>query len=131
MTLRSNLSQGIHDRVINTAYNNLDKIGFDIYINPGQSKNTSIGNQYPDIIITDKGSDRAKWIIEVETLETITKNEALTQWYEYSKLGGIFYLLVPKNYRNIAELICVQNNIKARFGTYEFDKFNNIIISYE
>lgn len=131
MATRNPLSQNQHDRVIQTAYSNLDKKKHDVYVNLGQQKLTSVSGQYPDIIITEKNDNNVKWIIEVETEDSITQSEAAGQWLEYSKLGGTFYLLVPKSGRNLAEKICIQNSIKARFGTYFIDSFSNILISYE
>lgn len=132
MANRNNISQSLHDNVIQAAYNNLDKINYDVYINLGQQKNTAVNNQYPDIIITPHNSRNVRWIIEVETTDSVTQFEALSQWIEYSKLGGIFYLLVPTASRNLAEQICIQNNIKARFGTYQANVFNAVTqINYE
>lgn len=132
MANRFPLNQSEHDNVIQAAYNGLDKTNHDIYINPGQIKNTSVAGYYPDIIITNKGETTVKFIIEVETADSINKNE-VNQWQNYStKISGTFYLLVPYEYRNIAETLCRQNGIKARFGTYQKDSFNNIInIKYQ
>lgn len=129
MGSRNIAGQSLHDSVIQAAYNLLDKVGHDVYINPGQQKNTHINNSYPDIIITDKGSKTAKWIIEVETVDSINLNEA-RQWKTYSDLGGIFYLLVPEGSKPQADLLCQQQGIKARFGTYRIE-LARIVIHYE
>lgn len=121
--------QSIHDSVIQTAYNNLDKIKHDVYINPGTSKNTNVSGLFPDIIITNKGEKNVKFIIEVETQDSINQNE-VQQWTDYSKLGGQFYLLVPKSMKDTAELLCRQNNIKARVGIYYVEN-SKIIIKYD
>ncbi len=131
MASRNIITQPLHDQIIQIAYNNLDKINHDVFINPGQQHNTSVGNEYPDIIITNKNDNVVKFIIEVETSDSVNLSEALNQWIAYSKLGGTFYLLVPQDSRNLAELICVQNNIKARFGTYQLDQNRNMTIIYE
>lgn len=129
MGMRDIQGQSLHDNVIQAAYNNLDKLNHDIYTNPGQQKNTHINNNYPDIIITDKNSRAPKFIIEVETPDSINFNET-AQWRTYSTLGGLFYLLVPLNLKNQAELLCRQQSIRARFGTYRIEN-NRIVISYE
>ena len=121
--------QTLHDSVIQTAYNNLDKTKHDVYINPNAQKNTSVSGQYPDIIITESGVKVPKFIIEVETQDSINQNE-VPQWIDYSKLGGLFYLLVPKNMKDTAELLCRQNNIKARVGTY-ISENSKIVIKYD
>jgi len=131
MATRPTESQTLHDKIIQQAYDNLDKVGHDVYVNAGQQNNTNVGGEYPDIIITTKDDKAVKFIIEVETSDSINQSEAVTQWTKYSKLGGVFYLLLPKESRNLAEQICIQNNIKARYGTYSLDSQNNVQISYE
>lgn len=121
--------QSLHDNIIQIAFSNLDKINHDVYINPGEHKNTNVNGLYPDIIITNKGERNVKFIIEVETQDSINQNE-VSQWTDYSKLGGQFYLLVPKNMKDTAELLCRQNNIKARVGTYNLEN-SKIIIKYD
>ena len=131
MTNRMFDTQSEHDNVIKYAFTTLDKTSHDVYTNPGSQKNTSVNGFYPDIIITDKGEARVKFILEVETEDSITQNE-ITQWRDYLKLGGIFYLVVPKKSRQKAELLCRQNNLKARFATYSKDVFGNITnLNYE
>lgn len=128
MAIRS-YTQNEHDSVIQAAYNNLDKINHRVYTNPNQQKNTSINGQYPDIIITPAGDKTVKFVIEVETSESVNTNE-VPQWKTYSQLGGSFYLLVPLSSKAIAEVLCRQNGIKVRFGTYRFQD-GRYIISYE
>lgn len=122
-------TQNEHDSVIQTAYNNLDKINHRVYTNPNQQKNTSIDGQYPDIIITTANDNTVKFVIEVETSDSVNNNE-VQQWRTYSQLGGTFYLLVPFACKALAELLCRQNSIKARFGTYRLQN-GLYIINYE
>jgi hypothetical protein len=129
MANRNYISQNEHDNVIQAAYNNLDKINHKIYTNPNQQKNTSINGNYPDIIITPANDNTVKFTIEVETPDSVNNTE-VNQWRTYSQLGGIFYLLVPYASKNTAELLCRQNNIKARFGTYRIQN-GRYIINYE
>jgi hypothetical protein len=122
-------TQNEHDSVIQAAYNNLDKINHKVYINPNQQKNTNIDGQYPDIIITPANDNTVKFVIEVETSDSVNTNE-VQQWKIYSQLGGTFYLLVPFESKALAELLCRQNGIKARFGTYRVQN-GLYIINYE
>jgi hypothetical protein len=122
-------TQNEHDNVIQAAYNNLDKVNYRVYTNPNQQKNTSINGHYPDIIITAANENTAKFVIEVETSESVNNIE-VQQWKTYSHLGGTFYLLVPYSSKALAELLCLQNGIKARFGTYRIQN-GSYIISYE
>lgn len=126
MAIRIPVNQSEHDSVIQTAYNGLDRVNHDVYINPGQIHNTSVDGLYPDIIITNKEDKFVKFCIEVETADSINQSE-VSQWHDYStRIGGTFYLLVPIDYKSKAELLCRQNNIKARFGTYSKDVWGNI-----
>lgn len=129
MANRNSTSQSEHDTVIQTAYNNLDKINHKVYINPNQQRNTNINGHYPDIIITPANDNTVKFTIEVETADSIN-NAEVPQWRNYSQLGGTFYLLVPFASKQVAELLCMQNDIKARFGTYRFQN-GRYIINYE
>lgn len=122
-------TQNEHDSVIQAAYNNLDKINHRVYTNLNQQKNTSINGHYPDIIITPAGDNTVKFVIEVETSDSVNTNE-LQQWKTYSQLGGTFYLLVPFASKAKAELLCRQNGVKARFGTYRVQN-GRYIINYE
>ncbi len=133
MTNRNSYSQSLHDRVIQTAVNNLDKINYDIYSNPGTLKNISVGENYPDIIITKKGDRTVQFIIEVETIESVNINEANTQWKKYAtEIRTSFYLLVPFAQKQLAISLCKQIGISVRFGTYMVDTFGNINnINYE
>lgn len=126
-------SQNLHDRVIQTAVNQLDKIEHDVYSNPGQFKNIGIGDNYPDIIITKKGDRTVKFIIEVETNESVNISEATNQWKKYAtEIKSSFYILVPFVKKNLAISLCKQIGISARFGTYTVDQFGNITnIKYE
>lgn len=129
MASRQFLGQSEHDAVIQAAFNNLDKTNHRVYTNPNQQKNTHINGQYPDIIITPVNENTVKFVIEVETADSVNTNEAV-QWRTYSQLGGTFYLLVPLQSKTLAQLICRQNNIKARFGTYSVQG-GRYVISYE
>jgi hypothetical protein len=126
------INQPLHDRVIEIASNNLRQTGnFRVYSNPGTQHNTRIGNLYPDIILTPTSTNEVQFIIEVETVDSVNANEALVQWKGYSNLGGTFYLLVPRETRILAENICRQYGIRAKFGTYYANNLNQLIINYE
>lgn len=130
MAIRSN--PYLHDRVIEIAANNLRQTGnYRVYTNPGNQHNTRIGTLYPDIILTPPTTNTVQFIIEVETADSVTANEALAQWKGYSSLGGTFYLLVPRESRILAENICRQYGIRAKFGTYFTNQLNQLTINYE
>lgn len=124
--------QTLHDRVIEIASNNLKNSNrYKVYTNPGNSKNTRIGELYPDIILTPMNDNRIQFIIEVETADSVNANEAITQWKSYSTLGGTFYLLVPQQSRILAENLCRMYSIRAKFGIYSINNLNQLTINYE
>ena len=133
MAYRNYNTQNIHDRVIQVAFDRLDKTNHDVYINPGSKKNIWIGNNYPDIVMVKKGTTTVDFIIEVETSDSINLVEATNQWKKYAKeIKASFYLLVPFNQKNLAIKLCKQVGISARFGTYQTDVFGNVTnINYE
>ncbi|SFS81811.1 hypothetical protein [Lutibacter maritimus] len=127
MSNRNYNNQSLHDKVINSASNFLNTSEYDIYINPSSQKNAGIGELYPDIILTKKGKNTVEFIIEVETSDSINLFEATNQWKEYAnKIQASFYILVPLNFLNNAEILCKQVGISARFGTYEVDFLGNV-----
>lgn len=122
--------QNLHDKVIEIAAINLKKT-YKVYTNPGTIRSTKVGELYPDIILTPTDSNSVSFIIEVETSDTVSAHEAYTQWKDYSKIGGTFYLLVPTESRVLAETICKQYSIAAKFATYWVDQNNHLQINYE
>ncbi|HEY3369986.1 MAG TPA: hypothetical protein VGK10_04005 [Prolixibacteraceae bacterium] len=129
MALRSYITQSEHDAVIQAAYDNLDKVNHNVYMNKNEQKNTSVNGHYPDIIITAINDNNVKFTIEVETADSVNSSE-IHQWRIYSQLGGTFYLLVPFATKSITEILCRQNSIKARIGTYRSQN-GSYIINYE
>lgn len=132
MAYRNFNIQNVHDNVIQVAADNLVRSGnYRVYTNPGTQQNTSIGNLYPDIILTPTNSNNVEFVIEVETADSVNANEAIMQWRTYSNLGGTFYLLVPSESRILAGNICLQYGIQAKFGTWSINNFNQLVITYE
>lgn len=119
-----------HDDIIEIAYQQLDKVKHDVYKNPGSKKNAGIGDNYPDIIITDKGSTTVRFIIEVETAESLNDDE-VKQWQKYAaEINASFFILVPLSSKaNVLQLIKTKN-INARIGTYSVVG-KDLVIKYE
>ena len=130
MTQRKIEIQNFHDKVIEIAAGYLKKL-YRVYTNPGSIKNTKVGQHYPDIILTPLDSNSISFIIEVETSDSVTAHEAFNQWADYSKIGGTFYLLIPRDSRSLAETLCKKFLIRAKFATYWVDNNNHLQINYE
>jgi hypothetical protein len=120
MANRTTTTQSLHDKVINTAKDYLNQKDYDIYTNPNGFKNAGIGDNYPDIIMTKKGTSTVEFIIEVETEDSVDFSEADSQWKKYAtEIKASFYILVPLNKKQVAIDLCRQVGISARFGTYK------------
>jgi len=130
MAIRNPISQALHDRIIQRAYDTLDKVNYRVYMNQGLNRNINVNGHYPDIIITRVNNNTAEFIIEVETNDTINQSE-VNQWRIFSQLSRNFYLLVPAADRLRAGTLCLQMGVKAKFATYSFDNLGNININYE
>ena len=114
--------QDVHDRVVREIVNHLNNEDYDIYINPGQEKNAGIGDNYPDVVMTEKGKNTVKFILEVETFESVNKDEAFNQWKKYtSEINATFYLVVPAALLNKAKELCQRENINSRYATYSLN----------
>jgi hypothetical protein len=130
MDFRDFGNQTIHDSIVQAAAERLDATKYTVYINPGQQKNTAVGSEYPDIVVTPKGSNVVQFIIEVETADSVNENEAV-QWKTYSQLGGTFYILVPHGSLQAARSICFRRAIAARFASYWWDENRQVQIRYD
>lgn len=109
----------IHDKVVHDIVSHLNTETFDVYINPGQEKNAGIGDNYPDVILTEKNGTTVKFIMEVETVESVSQEEAMQQWKKYvSEINATFYLVVPISSLKKAKELCQREGINARFTTF-------------
>lgn len=121
----------LHDRVVKEIVSHLNQTKYDIYTNPGQEKNAGIGDNYPDVIMTEKDTKTVKFILEVEVADTITQEEADRQWKKYAtEINASFYIVVPIQSLNKAKELCQKNNINARFATFLL-RNNNLIFNFQ
>lgn len=121
----------LHDKVIYEIRNVLNQKDFDIYTNPGQEKNAGIGNNYPDVIMTAKGTTEVRFILEVETEASVTLDEANNQWKKYSnEIKATFYLVVPQQVLSKAVTLCQQAGVNVRYITYSINHLNNITFNF-
>ena len=121
----------LHDRVVKEIVGHLNQQNYDIYINPGLEKNAGIGENYPDVIMTEKGTKTVKFILEVETSDSVTNDEALKQWKKYAtEINASFYIVVPIQSLNKAKELCQKNNINARFATFLL-RNDNLIFNFQ
>ena len=123
--------ENLHDTVITQIIPRLNTEKYDVYTNPGQEKNAGIGENYPDVILTVKGEKTVRFIMEVETEDSVTLVEAVNQWKKYvTEINATFYLVVPASVLSRAKMLCQQNGINARFTTYNIEN-NNINFQFD
>ena len=121
----------LHDKVVKAIKDKLNQKDYDVYINLGEQKNVRIGDNYPDVIMTEKGKTNAKFIMEVEVASSVTQDEAERQWKKYTtEINATFYLVVPEKSLSKAKKLCQNNNINARFTTFTVIG-NNIIFKFD
>lgn len=121
----------LHDQVIKELKNVLNQRDFDIFTNPGQEKNAGIGDNYPDIVMTNKSTTKVRFILEVETEDSVSMEEANGQWKKYSnEINATFYLVVPQQLLSKAVTLCQQAGINARFITYSVNDLNVINFNF-
>lgn len=112
----------IHDKVVHDIVFHLNTDAYDVYTNPGQEKNAGIGNNYPDVILTEKNKTTVKFILEIETADSVSKEEAINQWKKYSaEINATFYIVVPTSSLKKAKDLCQREGINARFATFSLN----------
>lgn len=125
------LNLQLHDDIIYKIVNVLNTKDYDIYTNPGQEKNVGISHNYPDVIMTEKNQNTVKFILEVETTESIKLSEAESQWKRYAnEIKATFYIVVPESEANLAKMLCQKIGINARFATYSVDMSGEVLFNF-
>ena len=121
--------ENIHDEVIRQIVGHLNQRDYDVYTNPGQEKNAGINGNYPDVVMTTKNEKTVKFILEVETADSVTEIEASQQWKKYAnEINASFYIVVPNGYVARAKQYCVKFSVNARFASFSVDR--NDVISF-
>lgn len=131
MANRTIETTGVHDKVVREIKKFLNQRDFDIYLNPGQEKNAGIGDNYPDVVMATKGTRQVKFILEIETTDSVTKEEAEGQWKKYAnEINATFYIVVPESSAFRARQLCQQAGVNARFATYDISLTGNITFKF-
>ena len=122
MAARTEEEQTEHDLVIEATVEQFaNSAKYVILPNPGTEKNVAVGHQYPDIVVTERGSAKVRLVIEVETTDTVGDQE-LDHWRTLAGLGPPLYLLVPYTATADAERLCAEAGIKCHHGHYRKDE---------
>ncbi len=122
MAARPEEEQTEHDLVIEAAVEQFaSSARYTLHSNPGTEKNIAVGHQYPDIIVTERGSAKVRCVIEVETTDTIGDQE-VPHWRALSTLGPALYLLTPYAATADAERLTAAAGIRCHHGYYHKDE---------
>jgi metallophosphoesterase superfamily enzyme len=122
MAQRQDDEQLEHDLVIQAAAEQFaGSAKYLIHTNPGTEKNSAVGHQHPDIIVTERGSSKVRFIIEVETINSVDASE-VNHWRTLSGLGPPLYLVTPHLAMPVAQRLCSGAGIKCHHGYYLKDE---------
>lgn len=125
------MDSNLHDEVIHKIVGHLNQRDYDVYINPGQEKNAGINGNYPDVVMTKKNERIVKFIMEIETEESVTENEASQQWKRYAdEIKASFYIVVPNGLVSRAKEYCVKYNINARFASFTMNPNGDLTFNF-
>jgi len=120
-----------HDLIVKAAAQKFaDSEKYTIHINPGSEQNAKVGGEYPDIVVTARGTGSVKFIIEVETVSSVDSSE-LPQWLRFARLGMPFYLLVPYRVLPFARRMCEQAALVCHYGYYQEDERGQVRIAFK
>ena len=128
MAARPDEEQTEHDLVIEATVEQLgNSTKYLVLANPDTEKNVAVGHQYPDIVVTERGSSKVRLVIEVETTDTVGSQE-IEHWRTLAGLGSPLYLLTPYAMTPDAERLCAEGEIKCHHGYYTEDELGRFKI---
>jgi hypothetical protein len=128
MAARTPEEQTQHDLVIEAAIAQFaNSAKYTMHANPGTEKNVAVGHQYPDIVVTAKGSAKVRLVVEVETTDTVGSQE-VGHWRTLAGLGSPLYLLTPYAVTPDAERLCAEGKVKCHHGYYIEDELGRFRI---
>lgn len=96
MNSRTDKDQSDHDGAIHAAKSIYADHSIRVWVNPGGEKNKSCGGEYIDIIVPTASDKQRAWVVEVETADSITDQEAREQLKNYDDAYNIWHLAVPR-----------------------------------
>ena len=101
-------TQSEHDTVVHALKALYEHHGKRVWINPGSERNYAWCGRYIDVIVVENIREPSvAWVIEVETEDSVTDEEARNQWRDYDQAyQQRWHLAVPmKSAASARELI--------------------------
>jgi hypothetical protein len=116
-----------HDAVVRTLCDS-NNARFKVLCNVEQ-ESYHIAGLFPDIILQDKNSDSALFIIEVRKNGGIAT--CLQQWKNIPKIPAVLYIVVPENDLSNTRAIAQVIGIQVKFGSYKIESNGVATVKYE
>ncbi len=96
MGSRTQEKQSKHDEAVQAAGQIYRQKGKHAWLNPGGEKNKEWCERYVDVIAVHNRLSISAWVIEIETEDSVSENEARSQWKDYDGVySQQWYLAVP------------------------------------
>ena len=112
MAIRQTTKQSEHDAAVSAAKQILENKGRYVWVNPGSQKNKAWNGRYIDVIAAESLKATSAWVIEVETVDSVSDSEAREQWKDYDRAYQTrWYLAVPSALKDRAEQLIDKHGI--------------------
>jgi hypothetical protein len=134
MAERTAVTQSEHDRVVRAWAQVLEKGligGCRVSTNPGSNRSAQVGSvhepRFPDVVVwrAEAGQGRdgtAELISEIETSDTLTDDEVLSEWTGYARVPAPFYLVVPEGLESKAMHLIRKTPVRvSQLWSYRID----------
>ena len=100
MAVRQFTKQSEHDAAVSAAKQIYEDKGKHVWINLGSLKKKAWNGHYIDVIAAESLDATSAWVIEVETVDSVSDSEARDQWQDYDNVyQKHWYLAVPESQR--------------------------------
>jgi len=111
MANRKSDRQSDHDAAVAGLASVYRDKGFSQWSNPNGEKNKDFDGRYPDVIVKSKDGD-GYYLFEIETDDSVSEDEASSQWKDYDSTWSCWYLGVPVDNEGEAKRLCQKHGIK-------------------
>lgn len=121
-----------HDNIVRAVVSHLDSHNYDVFLNVEGERRAHVNGNYPDVLMTKKGTSRVQFILEVATAKDLTVSNAEYKWKKYtSEISATPCIVVPKSAEIKAHKLCRQVGINTRLATYDVDMTGNISFTFK
>ncbi len=112
MATRDKQRQSEHDAAVYAAGEIYRDHGWHVVINLGDERNQDWNGRYIDVIAAPNLQPDKAWVTEIETSDSVTDNEARSQWQDYDSVFESWALAVPEGLAAEAERLLRQYTIQ-------------------